>query len=176
MAIEKKSIIFVALALVILGISFLVADSDLSLTGLLVKGKADLTVNVIDGSNNHIVRDARVYVKDINKDEKATYVGRTNRNGYRKARLSESTYEVKVVSRGYESKTFSVLLRDGDERTINVVLFDSDYQVTCNEGTLASTCAEPQPWFCNWNGKLEERCDLCKCPQGLTCMLDGSCA
>ena len=175
-ALDKRSITFVGLALAILGVSFLIADADLGLTGFLVKGKADLTINVVDGSNNHVVRDARIYVEDIQKDEKSTYAGRTNRRGEKTIRVSAGTYEVKIVKNDYISKTFSILLKDGDERDVNVVLFSEDYKETCSDGTVVETCSSPQPLFCGSSGSLEERCDLCGCVQGHTCRADGSCA
>lgn len=171
---DKAAIAVIVLAIAILGFSFFI--SELSPTGFLVRGKADLTVIVSDASNDHAVRDARVYVKDIENDARASYAGRTDRNGEKTVRVSESTYIIEITKNEYDSSSFSILLLNGDERTVNIVLFPEDYTIFCGDGTTLNTCTEPQPVFCNEKAELEERCELCGCPQGRVCGFNGKCS
>lgn len=174
MALDKKDILIVFAAVLLLGISFFTYKFDLDPTGFLVQGKADLTVAVVDGSNNHPIRDAKVYVKDVDKDLRGVYSGRTDRQGMKTIRLSEGTYVIEIIHPDFTANSFSVLLLDGDEREVNVVLYPIGYAKTCSDKTPLGTCSK-QPWYCDSEGVLTKRCDLCACPQGLRCTSDGSC-
>jgi len=174
-ALDKKDILIVLAAFLLLGISFFAYKFDVDVTGFLVQGKADLTVVVVDGSNNHPIRDAKIYVKDVDKDLKGIYSGRTDRQGMKTIRLSQGTYVVEITREDFSSKSFSVLLLDGDEREVSVVLYPSGYAKTCSDKTPIQSCST-QPWYCDSEGVLTRRCDLCSCPQGLRCTSDGSCA
>jgi len=44
----------------------------------------------------------------------------------------------------------------------------------CSDGTRYDTCSGTKPKYCD-NGTLVDRCDICGCPAGQSCRVDGTC-
>ena len=44
----------------------------------------------------------------------------------------------------------------------------------CSDGTAFGKCSGAKPLYCD-NGDLVNKCNLCGCPTGLTCQVDGTC-
>ena len=172
----KKEVLIVVLALVILGVSMIAANYGGDITGSLVRGRGKIIISVTDFSNDHPIRDARVYVDNLDDNRSKTfYVGRTRRDGTRDFLLDPSSYEIQIKKGDFKVHKDILTVKKDVEKYIEVSLIPLDYEAKCSDKTLYNTCARVQPLYCDNEGNLIARCDLCACPQGLRCNFDGSC-